>query len=129
MAVDPEIETLLRELFEPLDGVVFRRMFGGLGIFRHNLMFGLYSSQGHFALKADEITLDDFVKEGCVEWNPPMRARTKPIKMGYWQAPERLLEDQDELLKWAEKAFEAAIRRDSQKPLSQRKLKHLPEEF
>lgn len=122
MAIDPEFESYLKELLEPLGGITTRRMFGGLGIFRHGLMFALYSSQGVFALKADDETIGEFRAEGCSEWQPEMPGR-KPVSMGYWQAPERLLEDADEMLIWAEKAFSAAARIDAKKPPSQRKLK------
>ena len=64
MAVDPEIETLLQDLLEPIEGVTFKRMFGGLGVFRHGLMFALYSAEGQFALKADDQNVPMFDERG-----------------------------------------------------------------
>ena len=122
MAVDDEIEALLRELFEPMGSVTFRRMFGGLGIFRHGLMFALYSSQGVLAMKADEHSRSRFEAENCIEWQPHM-VGCKPISMGYWHAPERLMDEPDEILEWANCAFEAAVRIDQAKPPEKRKLK------
>ena len=121
MAVEPEFEGLLRELLEPLGSVVFRKMFGGLGIFRHGLMFAVCTSEEIVALKADESTIPEFKEENCVEWMPHQKGR-KPISMGYWQVPERLLEEPEEMLGWAEKAFEAAVRINQAKPASKRKL-------
>ena len=121
MAVEPEFEELLRELFEPLGAVTLRRMFGGLGIFRHGLMFAVCSSDCIVALKADQETIPAFENEGCVEWMPHISGR-KPISMGYWQVPERLLEEPDAMRDWAVRAFDAAVRIDQAKPKSKRKL-------
>ena len=53
MTVDREFETLLKELLEPVGSVTFRRMFGGLGIFRHGLMFGLVADD-RLCFKVDD---------------------------------------------------------------------------
>ena len=122
MAVDREFEAHLKDLFEPLGSVNFRRMFGGIGIFRHGLMFALSTSENRLALKADDETIPEFTAAGCEEWKPQQPGR-KPISMGYWYAPEILLEDPEEMQAWAVKAFDAAARIDQAKPPSQRKLK------
>lgn len=122
MSVDPSFEALLKELFDPLGTVVFRRMFGGIGIFKHGLMFALCTSEGRFCLKADEQTIPRFIAGACEEWMPHQRGR-KPVSMGYWYAPEHILEEPGQFYEWAESAFSAAARIDARKPPSQRKLK------
>ena len=97
-------------------------MFGGAGIFRHGLMYGLALSDGRVSLKADEQTIADFTTEGCEEWQY-IRKNGKATTMGYWYMPERLSEDPDALLEWSMKAFDVAVRADRKKPPSQRKLK------
>ena len=44
---------LLVDLFETVGKVGFRKMFGGLGVFRHGLMFALVADDTLY-LKADE---------------------------------------------------------------------------
>ena len=122
MAVDREFETFLKELFEPVGNVAMRRMFGGIGIFRHGLMFGLVVEDDRVCLKVDEGNQGDYLNEDLEEWT--YSGKGKPIKMGYWYIPERLLEDPDEMRTWALKAFDAAVRIDQSKPPSQRKLKY-----
>ena len=119
MPVDREFEAYLAELMEPVGSVTLRRMFGGLGIFRHGLMFGLVADD-RVCLKGDEGNRSDFVREGMTEW--VYEGKGKPMKMGYWFVPERLLEDPQEMSRWALKAFDAAVRIDQAKPPSQRKL-------
>ena len=120
VAIDREFETFVEELFQPVGDVKLRRMFGGLGIFRHGLMFGLVADD-RICLKADDQTRLRFVEEGQEEWS--YDGKGKPVKMGYWYIPERLLEDPDEMKEWALESFEAAVRIDQSKPPSQRKLK------
>jgi len=122
MSIDPGFEGYLKELFDPIEGVAFRRMFGGLGIFRHGLMFALCTSEGRFCLKADDQTIPSFEAQGCEEWMPQQKGR-KPVSMGYWYAPEHILEDPEAFQEWAQSAFKAAVRIDQAKPPSQRKLK------
>ena len=98
----------LAELFEPLGSVVFRKMFGGLGIFRDGLMFALVAEDVLY-LKVDEATRGAYAAEGC---GPFVYAglRGKATPMPYWRIPERLLEEPDEFVQWARGAFAVALR-------------------
>ncbi len=122
--MDKEYITWLEDVFSIVPDVTMRKMFGGVGIFRHKLMFGLALSSGGVALKADEHTIPDFQAEACEEWYYE-RSDGKATKMGYWYIPERILEEPEILNQWAMKAFEVAVRADRKKPPSQRKLKGL----
>ena len=51
------------ELFAPFGRVTVRRMFGGAGLFREGLMFGLVFD-GAIFLKVDEASIPDFEREG-----------------------------------------------------------------
>ena len=120
MAIDREFESFLKELLEPVGSVTFRRMFGGLGIFRYGLMFGLVADD-RLCFKVDDGNRQDYLAEGMEEW--AYDGKGKSIKMGYWYVPERLFEDNDDMVRWATQAFDAAARIDQSKPPSQRKLK------
>jgi DNA transformation protein len=120
--MDKEFITWLEDAFSAVPDVTMRKMFGGVGIFRHKLMFGLAFSSGGVALKADEQTIPDFQAENCEEWTHA-RKDGKVTKMGYWYVPERTMDEPDELNEWATKAFDVAVRADQKKPPSQRKLK------
>lgn len=120
MAVSGEFVTYLNDLFSVVPDTQIRRMFGGVGIFRHGLMYALATSDGRIALKADEQTVPGFRAENCSEWTYEMRGSSKP--MGYWYMPERLADDPDDLRDWALNAYEVAVRADARKPPKQRKL-------
>ncbi|MCP4074365.1 MAG: TfoX/Sxy family protein [Hyphomicrobiales bacterium] len=122
MALDSDYLTWLEDLFSVVPDTNIKSMFGGAGVFRQGLMFGLATSDGRISLKADDETLGDFIAEGCEEWQY-QRKNGKITTMGYWYMPERLSEDTEELLAWSLKAFEVAMRADRNKPPGQRKLK------
>jgi DNA transformation protein and related proteins len=108
--MDPEF---IRDLFVPFGPVVVRRMFGGAGLFREGLMFGL-EFDGTLFLRVDEHSIPDFEREGS---RPFVYTRAKsPGKVGrdstsYWRLPERLYDDPEELVVWAERAFAIAQRK------------------
>jgi len=110
MSADREF---LEELFEPVGRVGFRRMFGGLGIFRDGLMFALVAGEVlHF--KADEAGRATFEAEGCAPFGYDTKDGRRTLT-SYWQVPERLFDEPDEFRAWALRAVDAAIRADAGK--------------
>lgn len=101
---DPEY---VKELFSSFGPVSVRRMFGGAGIFADSLMFALVAD-GELYLKADERTIPAFQAEG--EGPFEYGAKSRRVVMSYWRAPDRLLDDLDELALWARKALSVAQR-------------------
>ncbi len=98
----------LEDLFAPLGGVSFRRMFGGLGVFRDGLMFGLVSGDVLY-MKADEETRGRYEAEGAGPFT--YASKKGAVSLPYWRLPERLLEEPDEFAEWAIEASQAAVRR------------------
>jgi len=119
--MDKEFITWLEDVFSAVPDTSVRKMFGGVGLFRHGLMYGLALSDGRIALKADDQTTQSFIDENCEEWSHERKCG-KRTQMGYWYLPERLVDDPDELLEWSMKAFEVALRADQKKPPSKRKF-------
>ena len=124
MPVSGEFTAYVEELFAPLGRVKVRRMFGGAGIFAPladgDVMFGLIAREQIY-LKVDAINRPDFDAEGL---EPFMYGREgkPPIEMSYCAMPERLYDDPDELVVWARKALDAAMRGYVKKPKKPRKL-------
>ncbi|HZP19183.1 MAG TPA: TfoX/Sxy family protein [Bauldia sp.] len=106
----------LEELFAPLGGVTFRRMFGGIGIFREGIMFALVSGDTLY-LKADDVTSPAYAAEGSAPWTYP-GMRGKATAMPYWRLPDRLLDEPEEFVAWARAAFAVAERGKQPKPKS-----------
>lgn len=98
----------LRQLFSGFGPVTVRRMFGGAGIFRDGLMFGLVS-RGTVYLKADAQTFADFAREGCGPFAYATKHGERTIA-SFRRLPDRLYDDAEELSGWAAAAFAAAQR-------------------
>jgi DNA transformation protein len=102
----------LTELFAPLKGVTFKRMFSGYGIMKDAMMFALIS-RDELYFKADDDLAARFRAEGSRPWTPTMRG--KVMTMPYWLVPERLFDEPDEFAAWARDAFDATRRLKAEK--------------
>ena len=119
MAVSGEYKAFVKEVLEPLGDIRIRNMFGGAGVYYRDLMFGLIASETlHF--KADDINKGDFEEEGMTQFlyeAPPKDGKEgRKISMSYWEIPDRLYDEPDELIEWAKAAIEAATRNKKTKP-------------
>jgi len=95
------------DLFAPFGKIVVRRMFGGEGLFRDGLMFGLVDNERIF-LKTSEETRHRFVAEGSGPFTYQMK-KGEGILTSYYELPDRLYDDPDELAEWARAAFTVAL--------------------
>jgi DNA transformation protein len=98
----------LIELFADFGPVTIRRMFSGFGISADGTNFAL-ALRGGLYLRADEQTIARFEAEGAKPFQYQTRARTVTVN-SYWQLPERLYDDPEELTGWARAALAAAQR-------------------
>ncbi len=108
----------LRDQLAPLGRVTMRRMFGKTGVFCDGVMLGMVTEDTLY-FRVDDHNRAAF-KEA--ETSPPLNYRKKgsTIDLSFWRAPERLLDEPDELVTWARIALEAA-RRVAAKRTPQRK--------
>jgi DNA transformation protein len=98
----------LREQLAPLGRVTMRRMFGKTGVFCDRLMFGMVTDDTLY-FRVDDDNREAF-KEA--ESFPPLNydKKGRTIDLSFWRAPERLLDEPDELVTWARAALAAARR-------------------
>jgi DNA transformation protein len=102
-----EFVEYLLELLEPFGHVKAKAMFGGFGIYRHDLMFGLVANDSLY-LKVDEKSRSEFESKGLSPFVYKMKG--KEFSMSYYKAPDEALEDPEEMAQWAQKAYDAAVR-------------------
>jgi len=100
-------------------GVSARRMFSGHGLFRQGAMFGLIA-RDTFYLRVDERTRADFAAAGSRVFTYRREGREVELR-GYMECPPDLLEDAEEMIRWAEAAASAALAALSEKPPRKRK--------
>jgi len=98
----------LIDLFADFGPVTIRRMFSGFGISADGTNFALALRSGLY-LRADYQTIPRFEAEGSKPFQYQTRARTVTVG-SYWQLPERLYDDPEQLTGWARAALAAAQR-------------------
>ncbi|MBK8394657.1 MAG: TfoX/Sxy family protein [Leptospiraceae bacterium] len=103
------MESYLEFVLERLSiagNVTIRAMFGGHGIYSGDLMFGLVAD-GVLYLKVGESNIKDYIQANMKPFSYEAK-NGKPISMSYWRLPLDILESNDDLPKWINKAVEAA---------------------
>lgn len=97
---------IVAEVLREIDGIAARAMFGGWGIYRHGLFFAMIAD-GVLYFKIDETNKADYESAG----SKPFVYRSpkgKPMKMGYYEVPEEVMENREEIKQWVEKAYTVA---------------------
>jgi DNA transformation protein len=98
----------LIDLFADFGPVTIRRMFSGFGISADGTNFAL-ALRGGLYFRADAQTIPRFEAEGSKPFQYQTRTKTVTVA-SYWQLPERLYDDPEELTGWARAALAAAER-------------------
>lgn len=112
----------LHDLFSAFAPVTTRAMCGGHGVYRDGLILAIVIDEVLY-LKVDDATRADFEAEGCTPFL--YEARGKRIPMSYWSVPEFALDSPQEFRPWAQRAWEAALRKPKAKP-KKRAKKRVP---
>lgn len=77
-----------------------RKMFGGYGIFNQGKMFALINSSAALFLKADDENRQAFLEAGSQQHG----------KMPYFEVPQSVFDDDEQLAQWAARSIQAAHR-------------------
>jgi DNA transformation protein and related proteins len=107
VGVAAEFHEYVVDLFSAFGPVTVKRMFGGAGIYHKDRMFGLIGGDRIY-LKANDETRPAFEAEGSKPFAFQMKGG-ESVMTGYFELPSRLLDDPDELAKWARNAYEVAV--------------------
>tara|TARA_R110002110_G_scaffold22895_4_gene88196 strand:+ start:3170 stop:3577 length:408 start_codon:yes stop_codon:yes gene_type:complete len=119
MAVSSEYKAFVIEQLERLGPVHTRNMFGGAGVYLDNLMFGLIAGETLY-FKADERNRADYEDEGMGPFTVQL-ARGGTGSFTYYEVPERLYDEPDELVEWARKALDATLAAKAARPAKKKK--------
>src|ERR1700693_6033561 len=94
----------LRWVLEQLsgaEGVSFRRMFGGFGLYRNDVFFGIISGDTLF-FKVSDVSRADYETRHMARFRP---YRDRPlVSMSYYEVPADGLDDAEECVRWAVRA-------------------------
>lgn len=113
MSVSDGYVELVKELLAGFAPTSVRRMFSGAGLFADGVMFALIVNDTLY-LRTDDESRAAFEAEGLMPFSYNRSGRT--VALAYWRAPERLLDDADEMSAWASRALVAAKKAPARKP-------------
>ena len=112
MAPSADFLEFLQDQLRGLGRITARRMFSGAGLYCDGVIFALILRDTLY-FKADDGNRHTYEAEGLQPFT--YEARGKTVRVGaYWQIPERLFDEPDEMLGWARGAL-AAGRRAAEK--------------
>lgn len=103
MAVSDEFLEYVIDQLAAWGEVRARKMFGGAGLYHDGTMFGLIADDVAY-LKVDDSNRDDFLQAGSAPFEP-YPEKDKSTVMSYFDIPADVLEDRDELARWAQRSW------------------------
>jgi DNA transformation protein len=113
MGVSGEFVDYVVEQLAGWGAVSVRRMFGGAGLYREGTMFAVLADDVAY-LKVDDSNRDDFLRAGSAPFEP-YPDKIKTTIRTYFEIPADVLEDPDELARWAQRSWLVARRKKSGK--------------
>lgn len=113
MAADSALIEILKESFAPLGRIAVKRMFGGAGVYCDGIFFAIIDGAALY-LKTSEADRDLFRAEGLGPFTYTTKDGTSTLG-SYFRAPERLLDEPDEMQAWGARAIRAARLSQSEK--------------
>lgn len=103
MAISDEFIAYVVEQFSTWGTVSVRRMFGGAGLYREGTMFAVIAEDVAY-LKVDDSNREDFLRAGSGPF-APYPEKIKTTIRTYFEIPADILENPDELARWAERSW------------------------
>ncbi len=103
MGVSGEFVDYVVEQLSSWGEVSVRRMFGGAGLYRGGTMFGVLAEDVAY-LKVDDSNRKDFVRAGSAPFEP-YPDKIKTTIRTYYEIPGDVLENADELARWAQRSW------------------------
>jgi DNA transformation protein len=111
LAVSESYKQFVLDQLEELGDVTARAMFGGVGLYRRGVFFGIIARDALY-LKVDDSTRREYARLGMKPFKPyPDRSGT----MQYYEVPLAIVESSAELARWARKAIAVAERASSER--------------
>jgi len=101
MALSDEFVDYIVDQFSAWGSISVRKMFGGAGLYRNGMMFGLIADDVAY-LKVDDSNRSLYEEAGSGPFQP---YPDKPTTMSYYEIPPDILEDPVSLGQWADRSL------------------------
>src|SRR3989338_9672092 len=98
MSKNSFVNYVLHDAMQGIRGVTARAMFGGYGLYKDGVVFGIIADDELY-FKVDEKNLPSYKQHGSQPFTYEGKNH-KMIAMSYWVVPAEILEDREPLAKW-----------------------------
>lgn len=112
MARQNEFVDYLLDMLQTWGGVRARAMFGGFGLYKDDIIFGIVADDTLY-IKADDNNRARFLAQQLTPFT--YTTSNKTATMSYYQSPADALEDSQTLTQWVNLGYEAGLRADTLK--------------
>lgn len=109
MPLSPGFTDYAEELIAGFGKVEIRKMFGGAGVYRNGVGFGILDDDTFF-IKADTALGAELKKQGSKPWSYSVKKDGTVRDIAYWSLPANAADDGDEASALAKRSFEIAKR-------------------
>lgn len=97
-------EYVINDLFVDVEGLKSKAMFGGYGFWKDGKIFGIIA-EGKLFFKVGDSNKSDYESKGMKPFSYAGH-NGKLYEMSYWEVPESIQENHQELLNWIEKSLQ-----------------------
>ena len=115
------IQEFIEDQLSGLGRVEIRRMFGGAGIYKDGVFFGILHKERLY-FRTDEKTRPGYLARGMGPFAPSPET---PFK-NYHEVPVEIVEDADALVEWAQRAVACQVAEGKPRPRKTAKRKASP---
>lgn len=115
MPLSPDFTDYAVELIAGFGKVEIRRMFGGAGVYRNGVGFGILDDDTFF-LKADAALGAELKKQGSKPWVYSVKKDGTVRDIAYWSLPASAADDPEEAVALAKRSFAIAAQAAKDKP-------------
>lgn len=118
----PFFEYIVHDVLRGIEGVSTRAMFGGYGLYRDGVIFGMIADDELF-FKVDDTNRAQYEKQGSTPFEYSGHGKT--VQMSYWRVPEAVIENAKTLENWLEESVEISLHSKHKKPKIVRRQKEV----
>lgn len=97
----------MAERMSAIGPIAVTRFFGGAGLLKEGIQFA-FVMKGALYLRVDDLNRPGFEALGARPFTYPGRSRTVSVA-SYYELPDEIADDPDELVTWAQQAHRAAM--------------------
>ncbi len=102
------IDFVTQDLLPEMGGLSVRAMFGAFGLYKDGMIFGLID-EDQLYFKVDRTNQKEYEERG----SRPLTYRSsrgKLVKLPYWEVPAEIMDDREEILRWARLSYQIGSR-------------------